>query len=170
MFKINRLVEVYFLNIYIFFEFAIKNIPSTEAKLFKKNLLFYNIEDLKILNQMIFLQAMGKKGRLYMLFRECNSIILIMILFWATISSPFIFRAQQKQMNPYHHAISFPIDNNLLSNTIEEETPATFYEECMLHENLHSFPNINVSQFFNDHQQPIYISFHGELISPPPEA
>lgn len=116
---------------------------------------------------------MDGKNRSYNHFHFASSIFLITALLWLTISLPFVNQAQKEQAaNSASNTAknSQQDNNNPLSNTTEEKIPSTPQEEYLHHQDEHSYTWLNSLQHFSDHTLPLYIAFHGELLSPPPEA
>lgn len=97
---------------------------------------------------------------------------MMLALLWLTISIPFVYNAQQKQAAI---ALNYSSDNsqndnsNPFSNTTEEKAPVQVSEEYLHTEQEHHYTWITI-RHYNNHRVDIYTAFHGELISPPPEA
>jgi len=99
---------------------------------------------------------------------------MMLALTWLTISLPFVYQAQKQQAaitsNDSSKNTQQGNNNNPLSNTTEEKVPSTPTEEYLHHQDIPSHTWMNSLRHYSDHTFPIYIAFHGELISPPPEA
>lgn len=106
---------------------------------------------------------------------------MIATLLWLTISTPFVFAAQQEITKKDKGAATtqMPVaDNeeeaaNPFGNTTEEKTPGnTSLSEEFLHDHhvmaTHFFSII--SAFHKCDNPGTYIAFHGELLVPPPNA
>ena len=97
---------------------------------------------------------------------------MMLALLWLTISIPFIYQAQQKQIAiALNHSPDSKQDGNSnpFSNTTEEKAPVQVSEEYLHAEQEHSYTWITI-RHYNNPRVDIYIAYHGELISPPPEA
>lgn len=97
---------------------------------------------------------------------------MMFALAWLTISLPYVYEAQQNIYKIADNSSTKKTAHNPLTNTTEEKTPSVnSLSEEYLHgheEPLHFFATeiIHNNAEFID----LYIAFHGELISPPPEA
>lgn len=106
-----------------------------------------------------------------------SSIFMMLALAWLTVSLPFVYEAQQVTDN-YKSAAKQDLpdteeDANPFANTTEEKTPnsANSLSEEYLHD-THSSENyiaVPSTEYKVEHAS-TYIAFHGELISPPPDA
>jgi hypothetical protein len=103
-----------------------------------------------------------------------SSIFMMLTLAWLTVSLPFVNAAQQatEQQTSTDMQDAAEDDDNPFANTSEEKTPNNFnsISEEYLHDS-HSFDQyVTVpSVEYRLEHVPIYIAFHGELISPPPD-
>ncbi|MBC7904251.1 MAG: hypothetical protein H7Y27_12550 [Gemmatimonadaceae bacterium] len=105
-----------------------------------------------------------------------SSILMMLTLFWLTISTPFVYTVQQKfeigQGDHASNSLNDAEDENPFANTTEEKTTnsSNSFSEEYLHE-PHS--PIRHPEIFSVEHKPedasIYIAFYGELISPPPD-
>lgn len=100
---------------------------------------------------------------------------MIMALLWLTVSLPFVYKAQKEQAtitqnNSNSHDQQRDDNGNPLANTTEEKVPTAPTEEYLHHENEPAHNWINILRHYIDHTVPVYVAFHGELISPPPKA
>jgi hypothetical protein len=105
------------------------------------------------------------------------SVFMIVTLLWLTVSTPFINTAQQQKVI----VKSAPVDqspadsddsSNPFGNTTEEKNPvSSSFSEEFLHEH-HAITHWPVEKLSHDKctHPALYIAFHGELLSPPPEA
>jgi hypothetical protein len=101
---------------------------------------------------------------------------MMLTLLWLTVSTPFVFAAQQEQVVAAKSSPSSTNsdDNgrNPFANTTEEKTPSTanLTEEFLHHhdEQVHFTP-AKLNHTYS-HTYELYVAFHGELLSPPPEA
>jgi hypothetical protein len=105
---------------------------------------------------------------------------MIAALFWLTISAPFVYDFQQKQiaqkqitkMQEPAVADTNEEESNPLGNATEEKNPntGTSLTEEYLHElHIHSYFFSLVSSEHQCHHDDTYIAFHGELDVPPPD-
>jgi hypothetical protein len=108
-----------------------------------------------------------------------SSIFMMLALAWLTISLPFVYSAQEQAADTEQAAKhSLPDtateeDSNPFANTTEEKTPNSVNTptEEYLHDS-HSSENyiaVPSTEYKVEHAS-TYIAFHGELISPPPDA
>ena len=96
---------------------------------------------------------------------------MIMALLWLTVSTPFVYSAQQiqKQIQKEQKQHS---DNNPFSNTTEEKNESSV---STLSEYLHDQPSLEnnftfLIRLYKRYPSKIYYEHHPELLSPPPEA
>lgn len=114
---------------------------------------------------------MNQRPTIHSLRKVLSAIFLVLLLGWLTISLPFVYNAQQHAMETAQsNGEDGPTSNknlNPLSNTTEEKTPD------QVQEYLHGQPeNLEFETSDLDHLHAhackVYIAFHGELLSPPP--
>jgi hypothetical protein len=105
-----------------------------------------------------------------------SSILMVLTLAWLTVSLPYVTAVQQqaaeikKSVNTEKQANDND-DNNPFANTTEEKNPNTInLSEEYLHEthSMEHYVAVPSIEYKVEHV-PIYIAFHGELISPPPD-
>lgn len=104
-----------------------------------------------------------------------SSIVMMLALVWLTVSTPFVYSAQQQvnSVSAVHtdDATDIDDDTNPFANTTEEKTESggnTLSE--YLHDMHQHLPYVAVAQKFSKcHPSDLYYAFHPELISPPPE-
>jgi hypothetical protein len=103
---------------------------------------------------------------------------MAMTLLWLTVSTPFVYAAQQQQQTNAKSNLAdqeFPGSDdsscNPFGNTTEEKAPggiSTFSEEYLHHNN----EVFHIAELFlshcRTHAVPEYTAFHGELLCPPP--
>jgi len=101
---------------------------------------------------------------------------MILTLSWLTISLPFVTKTQKqvvvKTTSKSDNSEKKDNSSNPFANTTEEKNPGgnTFVEEY-LHESYHEPEFLLTPVTYDKCTHPaIYVSFHGELLSPPPEA
>lgn len=118
-----------------------------------------------------------KKNKSYCnLFRKVSAIGMIAALVWLTISAPFVFHFQQELKKiEKAQATKSPStekgDTNPFANTTEEKTSSvnTFSEEYLHHSEENNLRTNKVFNQYSNLSESLYIAFHGELISPPPD-
>ena len=96
---------------------------------------------------------------------------MIVTLLWLTVSIPFVNSVQEKQRASIEKSGSTEKNNNPFSSTTEEksESGVSMLSEY-LHEVLHEeHAYVLIRNSFKTHPADIYLSFHPELLSPPPE-
>ena len=115
----------------------------------------------------------------YRLFQWVSGIFLMLMLLWLTISAPFIADNQLKlagsensSRQPDPASENDAADwNSFANNTTEEKTESGTGFSEYLHEAdefVHCLPGY--LRHNCAHASSLYIAFHGELLSPPPEA
>lgn len=108
----------------------------------------------------------------------CSCIFMVLTLAWLTVSLPVVYAAQQGTALSATTNAGMPADSNEddsdnpFANTTEEKTPNSInsISEEYLHD-THSaeyYPADPSIEYKVEHV-PVYIAFHGELISPPPD-
>jgi hypothetical protein len=113
-----------------------------------------------------------KPKNIYTVTNFTIAIGMMLALAWLTISTPFVYKAQQQTTRQQAMNVSDEEDaSNPFANTTEEKTPNGFNT---ISEYLHEYkvitpPEVIVINHFPAHFADLYIAFHGELLSPPPE-
>lgn len=112
--------------------------------------------------------------------RIVSSILLMMALLWLTISLPFVYAMQQTERD-----INKSVSMQLPADTGDEDLPDPFAntseEQASNNINSMSEEYLHDTHLYEDHfavpslynkceNVKTYIAFHGELLSPPPEA
>lgn len=104
---------------------------------------------------------------------------MMLALGWLTISAPFVYKAQQEKNGITKAGRTLPVNgdeedaSNPFSNTTEEKTSTnlnTLSEEYLHHTDIYDHSISVSSAYFKTANVKAYIAFHGELLSPPPEA
>lgn len=101
-----------------------------------------------------------------------SSLLMILTLLWLSVSAPFVSADQKIKKEVTEKKASDKTANNPYANTNEEksENGVNTLSEY-LHEVTHlEHPLMIVKQFHKCHSSDLYLAFHPELISPPPEA
>ena len=102
----------------------------------------------------------------------CSALLMVLALGWLTISTPFIYAAQQQ------YCLSSMVDLEetqteelpFSNNTEERSENSTSNISEYLHEMHHNDrPSSLFVKFYKCHPSELYFAFHPELISPPPE-
>jgi hypothetical protein len=122
---------------------------------------------------------MKKKNKPHSIFKLCSAVFMITALLWLTISTPFVYQFQQKQIEQNKIAKSeqtsiADTNNEEESNPFgtEEKNPNSgntlaeeYLHEFHIHDQLFSI----VSREHRFENVDTYIAFHGELDVPPPD-
>jgi hypothetical protein len=113
---------------------------------------------------------MRKKQFLYTIAKKTSSIFMALTLLWLTVSLPFVYESQQEAQKIETGAASN--DDNPLASTTEEKAPSptTLSEEYLHHTDELEHPWTAIQHHHRNFPSSLYIAFHGELISPPPDA
>ncbi len=111
---------------------------------------------------------MKKQHRTYSTAQFFSVILMITALLWLTVSLPFVYNAQQASItwSAEEEQGDYPF-----SNTTEEKAPSSvsIAEEYLHdHSEIHAFIAAKLNHA-HCHAWDVYIAFHGELISPPPD-
>ena len=102
---------------------------------------------------------------------------MIVALSWLTVSAPFVFASQQETAKHTHTALAdLPIagseeEANPLNGSTEEKAPKTLnsVSEEYLHDHfIHDHFFLISSQSYKCEKVDTYITYHGELLVPPP--
>jgi hypothetical protein len=104
---------------------------------------------------------------------------MFLALLWLTVSLPYVYNAQQliaKQTTVAIPLNDYPAENsedsNPLTNSVEEKAPcnSSILEEYLHHHNeMIGIENPKLSHI-DSRSDDLYVTFHGELLSPPPES
>lgn len=103
---------------------------------------------------------------------------MFLALLWLTVSLPFVYDAQQKLAKISSMAAPVndnPVENsedaNPLSSSVEEKVPsnASILEEYIHHSDEAFISDNSRLSHIDKHSTDLYLAFHGELLSPPPE-
>jgi hypothetical protein len=124
---------------------------------------------------------MRRSKKPYSFFQLASAVFMITALLWLTVSTPFVYQFQQKQIEQNKIAkseLSSVADtnneeeSNPFGNTTEEKNSSssnTLTEEYLHELHLHTHFFSIVSSEHQCHHQDTYIAFHGELDVPPPD-
>lgn len=116
---------------------------------------------------------MKQSQRTYPVRHIVSGLFMIVTLLWLTISTPFVYDAQQSLKKEIEKQSKPTKDNtNPFSNTTEEKNESSVNT---LSEYLHEPPCIEKNfitliRLYKSYPSCIYFEYHPELISPPPEA
>jgi hypothetical protein len=128
---------------------------------------------------MNYLHAVSMSNKYTILLKIISSIFMMLALVWLTIT-PYIYKVQQqKNFVTKSQNTKIPAtgdEENVSSpfgNTSEEETSNSL--STISEEYLHSSQSFEhyitgPSSYYTTENVKIYIAFHGELLSPPPES
>lgn len=97
---------------------------------------------------------------------------MIATLLWLTVSTPFVFKAQQEQKKEIQNQSKQNDNTNPFANTTEEKNESSVNT---LSEYLHEPPALEnnfivLTTLYKLYSSKIYLAHHPELLSPPPEA
>lgn len=97
---------------------------------------------------------------------------MIATLLWLTVSTPFVFKAQQEQKKEIQNQSKQNDSTNPFANTTEEKNESSVNT---LSEYLHEPPALEnnfivLTTLYKLYSSKIYLAHHPELLSPPPEA
>jgi hypothetical protein len=120
---------------------------------------------------------MKKKNKIYNVWQLSTAILMILLLCWLTISTPFVYASQQDQakQGKINHDCTTNAGNeeetsNPFGNNTEEKAPnSTSLSEEFLHSHhATSHFSIEIFQYHKSENADAYTAFHGELLVPPP--
>jgi hypothetical protein len=128
---------------------------------------------------MEYLHTMRSSQKLTKIYLSVSGIFMMLTLAWLTVSLPFVYDAQQATELNKSADTSGPAEdneeetNNPFANTTEEKTSnnGISLSEEYLHD-THSpehYLTVPSIEYKVEHVS-TYLAFHGELISPPPDA
>lgn len=112
---------------------------------------------------------MKKRQRLYSAVHLLSAILMIASLLWLTISLPYVFRTAQQNISWSEERGQ---SGNPFSDTTEEKAPSSSVSVSEEYLDDHNkITGLAANKLTHDHRHAydIYIAFHGELISPPPD-
>jgi len=119
---------------------------------------------------------MSKNRKIYSVFQLISAVVMILALMWLTVSTPFVYAAQQELAKQQKtEKTSSPLtsseeESNPFGNSTEEKAPnSTSLSEEYIHNNhrINFFFSI-ATQYHKCENADTYIAFHGELLVPPP--
>lgn len=101
-----------------------------------------------------------------------SGLFMIATLLWLTVSTPFVFKAQQEQKKEVQNQSKQNDSTNPFANTTEEKNESSVNT---LSEYLHEPPALEnnfivLTTLYKLYSSKIYLAHHPELLSPPPEA
>ena len=118
---------------------------------------------------------MKRNKQIFLLEHKATAIFMVFTLLWLTISTPFIYAAAQQQQqtcasNTLADEESPTDETNPFGNTTEEkaESGSNSISEYLhhMHELVH--PAGTLHKHKSSHDVDVYVAFHGELLTPPP--
>jgi hypothetical protein len=106
--------------------------------------------------------------------RAVSSLLMMLALVWLTVSSPFVYAAQQqKSAVEKQQCENNPEDdcNNPLGNTTEEksEKGVNTLSEYLHDTHTHEAAGNLITKIYKCHPSDLYFAYHPDLFSPPPE-
>lgn len=120
---------------------------------------------------------MHKGNKIFSLTHKLSAIGMILALVWLTISTPFVFSAQQENAPVQQTTEDMPVNaeedtSSPFSSTTEEKAPSsTVLSEEYLHAHQHDNYFLSIAlRFHKGENAGTYIAYHGELHVPPPNA
>lgn len=120
-----------------------------------------------------------RASEIYTIRQKVWGILMFLTLLWLTVSLPFVYDAQQKLAKISTMATPVndnPVENgedaNPLSSSVEEKVPSntSILEEYLHHDDESFFSQNPGLSHIDKHSSDLYLAFHGELLSPPPES
>lgn len=115
---------------------------------------------------------MKQSQRIFTTRQMGSSLFMIMALLWLTVSTPFVYKAQQESKKEIQKQSRQADNTNPFSNTTEEKNESSVNT---LSEYLHDHPSLEndfivLTRLYKRYPSAIYCEHHPELLSPPPEA
>jgi len=102
------------------------------------------------------------------------AVIMLFALAWLTVSLPYVYSFQKElaKQESKSAPVDSPVDNeesNPLANSTEEKAPSSTVSEEWLH-NTEDHNDIFSYKLSHDnrHSYDVYVAYHGEIQSPPP--
>ena len=122
---------------------------------------------------------MKRRRKIFTVSQLVSAVVMILALVWLTVSSPFVYAAQQELAKQQKMEKSAPPltgseeeSSNPFGNSTEEKAPGnSSLSEEYIHSNqkIHFFFSI-ATQYHKCENADTYIAYHGELLVPPPNA
>jgi hypothetical protein len=108
----------------------------------------------------------------YNLVQKISAALMILALGWLTVSAPLVYEAQQEYAKQETGKSAEKDDGGPFSNTTEEKSPSSINmsEEYLHGLHDHFYKSDGKLSHQNRHSYDVYVAFHGELISPPPDS
>lgn len=99
------------------------------------------------------------------------AMLMVMALLWLTVSTPFLYAAQQVCLESPGDVNENQSENLPFSNNTEEksESSVSSISEYLHEMHLHDILSSLTVKLYKCHPSDLYFAFHPELISPPPE-
>ena len=121
---------------------------------------------------------MKRKLKKYKANKVFPVIFMMMALLWLTVRTPFVYDGQKQIAKQQIEKSGSPLSendeesSNPFGNSTEEKTPSssTFSEEYLHDHHVTDHFFISRSQYHKCDDAEAYISYHGELLVPPPNA
>jgi hypothetical protein len=102
------------------------------------------------------------------------AVVMFFALAWLTVSLPYVYSFQKElaKQESKSAPVDSPVDNeesNSMANSTEEKAPSsTMSEEWLHHTDDHNYIFSYKLSHDNHHSYDVYVAFHGEVQSPPP--
>lgn len=114
---------------------------------------------------------MKRKQQIFSLKQLGSSLFMIATLLWLTVSTPFVYAADQVQKKEAQKQSDESKNQNPFSNTTEEknESGVNTLSEFLHEHQLIDQQSITFVRYYKCYPSDLYIEYHPELISPPPE-
>lgn len=115
---------------------------------------------------------MKPKTKFFTAWHIGTSLFMILALSWLTVSTPYVYSAQQQMKVLSQQPADTGDETNPFSNTTEEKSESgvnTLSEYLHDTHHLEHHPVI-LKKFYKCHPSDLYVAFHPELVSPPPKA
>ena len=123
---------------------------------------------------------MTTRKKTYNIFQIGSAVLMILLLMWLTVSTPFVFASQQELAKSSKSSpVQSPMPGseeesaNPFGNSTEEKTPKNIssVSEEFLHDHHKTDYLFSIDlQYHKTENAGTYIAFHGELLVPPPNA
>lgn len=101
-----------------------------------------------------------------------SALLMLLALLWLTVSTPFVYAAQQKQTVVEKSVSATEDDTNPLAGTNEEKSESgvnslsEYLHECT----MPASPAVPMVKWEKCHPSDLYFAYHPELLCPPPNA
>jgi len=120
---------------------------------------------------------MKKSFKIFSIFQLSSTVLMMVLLCWLTISTPFVYASQQEQAKQgkmvntaASNASSEEENGNPFGNNTEEKTASSssFSEEYLHICHITTHFHTSVYLYHKLENAATYTAYHGELLVPPP--